>query len=133
MRELKLVKQLDKHGCTIACIAMLTGKSYFRMREILHDRLDQFRHFVEPTKIGLNCEPFRNALKDLFDIDSQFIKFYSLELLETTCAVTICSLAGPYAGQHTVIFDHIAGKILDPLDKITTLDNHNVANCISIC
>lgn len=132
MIELKLIKQMDKYGCTIACLSMLTGTPYFEMRDILHRRLDRLRKIVDPQDIGLSCRQLKNTLKHLFGIESEFIKFHSLERLETTCVLYICPLAGPYDSQHTIIYNHATNKILDPTSELRTLEDFNVTCCLSI-
>ncbi|KKL84766.1 hypothetical protein LCGC14_1961500, partial [marine sediment metagenome] len=58
----KIVKQLDRYGCTIACLSMILGIQYFELREILHKKVRRLRDYVtEPNSIGFNCVEFQNS------------------------------------------------------------------------
>jgi len=134
-RQLEFIEQLDQYGCTIACMAMIVGMSYFELREMMHRKMDKFRHgFVKPGNIGFGCIEFKLYLKQWFGISSEFIKFCDLDDLKQHCVLWIAPLTGPYTYIHAVVFDSCTRRILDPnlQDKIKNLDKHNVVCCIAI-
>ena len=137
MKKLKLVEQLDHWGCGIACLAMITRKSYFEIRNILHLKLPRMqRGPYEPIGIGLRCEETKEILEKIFNIPCEFIKFISLNELKKHCILVVSPLCGHHAGgSHGIIFDAKKNCILDPSDqlcKISNLNKHNVICCLEI-
>ena len=133
MKKLHLVKQLDKHGCTIACLATILGKPYFHIRAILHEKNARLRNrYVEPEYIGLNCREAQKALDQMFDQPCQFIQFVSCKQLAKHCILYLCPLEGCYDSIHTIVFDAQSRQILDPAGELKNLDKFNVVCCIEI-
>lgn len=133
MKKLKLVKQLDKYGCTIACLSMITEISYFDVRKILHQEIDRMKNkCVSPTEIGLNCLPLKEALEKIFNIPCRFIKFLSFSKLKKHCILYICPLMGAYEFVHTIVFDAKNRRIIDPMDNLKNLNEFNIICCIEI-
>lgn len=134
MKILKLVKQLDECGCTIACMSMITGIPYFEMRSRLHlECPDAMKDGTTNYKlIGLHCTEEKEFLEKIFGIPCRFIKFLSLNKLKKHCILSICGLKGE--GGHSVVFDAKTRCILNPLDgeEIKDLSEYNVKHCIEI-
>lgn len=133
MRKLKQIKQLDKYGCTIACLSMITKIPYFETRTILHEKIDRLKKASPLYKdIGLNCRELQEALINIFNIQCKFIKFSSLRKLKNHCILYICPLEGGYDYVHAVVFDVMKRRILDPSCRLKNLNEHNVLCCIEI-
>lgn len=134
MEKLQRVQQLDKHGCSIACLAMIVGKSYFQVRAILHETTEKLLNkFVLPENIGLHCRDLYEALNQTFDVSCKFIKFVSLTKLTKHCILYVCPLAGCYDYIHSVIFDAERHCIIDPFeDKNFDINEYNVICCIEV-
>ena len=134
MEEIKQVIQLDKYGCTIACMAMILDMQYFDLRKILHEKIDRLTGRTNPEFIGLNCGPMKDALETMFDVQCRFIKFESLGDLRKHCILFICPLGGCYVFVHTVIYDAQQKRLIDPdqRDTIASLENYNVVCCLEI-
>ena len=136
MKTLKLVKQLDECGCTIACMSMITGIPYFEMRSRLHLECSEEVQdgIINHEKIGLSCVEEQAILERIFEIPCRFIKFLSLNELRKHCILTICDLKG--RGYHSVVFDAKTRSILDPWNgkeiKGAYLNEYNVKCCIEI-
>lgn len=129
MKQLKIVKQLDQHGCSIACLAMVTGKPYFKIREIIHTNINRMGHgFVQPDAIGLGMSETIDLLAYKFNIQSKRIKFISLDKLTNHC-ILIMSYK---TYNHEVIFDAVSRCILDPLGKTIDLSKYKVTDCIEL-
>lgn len=132
MKKIKPVIQLDQYGCTIACLAMITEKSYFGIREILHQEVGRLVKNVPPQTIGLNSGTMLEVLSAIFNISCRFIKFSSLRALRNHCILYICPLSGHYGHVHAVVFDTKSRKLIDPGEKITDLESWNVICCIEV-
>lgn len=153
MRKLKLVKQIDTHGCGVACIAMISGKKYFEVREVLHSNIkrlmklpnfqnDIFSKDLEtgvstkicPCKydVGIYSSEFENVLKKCLGLQCSFIKFHSLRTIKKHCILFLVRLSGYEHGSHAVVFDAKSRRILDPCDELKNLDDHNVACCLQV-
>ena len=136
MEKIKPIKQLDKKGCTIACMAMVTDKSYFEIRAILHDEVDRLKKDspIPDILMGLYCNEFKDALEKIFDIRCKYIKFLSLKKLKKHCVLYLVPLSGHYGGSHTIVFDAVKRRIIDPFSSIEkiNLDEHNVSCCIEL-
>lgn len=135
MEKIKPVHQLDKYGCTIACISMVTGIPYFDIRTILHKEIDKFKTYVCPTLIGLNPGDLLEALKEIFDTPCRFIKFSSLRVLKNHCILYLCPLSGTHSGAHAIVFDAKSRKLIDtsPYGELSDLKDYNVTCCIELC
>lgn len=134
MKTLRLVKQLDECGCTIACMSMITGIPYFEIRSRLHSECsDAMKAGITDYKlIGLYCTEQQEFLEKIFGIPCRFIKFLSLNKLKKHCILSVCGLRGQ--GCHSIVFDAKIRCILDPWNgkEIKDLDKHNVKCCIEI-
>ncbi len=136
METLKLVKQLDEYGCTIACMSMITGIPYFEMRARLHLKCPSIMRdgTTNHRLIGLSCTQEQEILENVFRIPCRFIKFLSLNELKKHCILSICGLKG--RGGHSVIFDAKSRCILDPNGSLSggikDLSECNVTCCIEI-
>lgn len=142
MRKLELIRQMDKHGCTVACLATIVGEKYFAIREILHlnverlMELPQYRktavHLDACSGVGLYSHEFEDILKRCFKLRCSFVKFHSLQKLKKHCILFLVPLVSYEYGSHTVVFDAKSKCILDPSDEIENLDSHNVACCLQV-
>ncbi len=148
MKKLKRVIQADGKGCTIACLSMITGMKYFEMRQCLYDnarRIIYANNLVASVDgtVGLFHHELKEALKTLFNIDSQWIQFTSIAALKKHCILFLGDLG--HTGQHVVVFDAKARKILQPARGWTTnhkihtkntcgkfVHKNNVCNCLEI-
>lgn len=135
MRKIKLTRQLDQHGCTIACLSMITKIPYFQVRTILHNKIDRLKNYVYPTHIGLSCVDLQEALEKIFNIPCRFVKFLSLGKLKNHCILYICPITGCYnngGSVHAIIFDAKRRRLIDPAGELLNLKNHNIICCIMI-
>jgi len=133
MKKLKLVKQIDRHGCTIACLAMITGKPYFHIRTILHEKIDRLKNIpINPRGMGLYCNEFHIALTQIFKIPCKPIKFTSLRQLKNHCIIFTCPLTGNLTDTHAVVFDAENRCILDPMNQLKNLQEHNIYCCLEL-
>ncbi len=134
MEKLKRVHQLDKHGCTIACLAMLTDMSYFMVREMTQFKIPRLTNQapVHPEMIGLYPIEFRYILREIYDIPCRLIRFAPLKQTKKHCVLWITPLTWEGGGSHVIVFDAKRRRILDPMDYVKNLDQHNVACCLEI-
>ncbi len=133
MRKLKPVKKLDQYGCSLACIAMITGKSYFDIRDAAHKHMPRLQNvWVNFNMIGLYGNEMIGFLKSQFGITSRFVKFASLNTLKKHCILLVCKLDGDRTHGHGVVFDAKSRSILDPDCQISHLKNYNVFCCLEI-
>jgi len=134
MRKLKLVQQFDQCGCSIACVAMVTDMSYFMVREMTHLKVTRLvvQSPVPPHLIGLYGKELKDLLEDIYDIPCRFVKFSSLRQIKKHCILWITALAWKEGGSHVVVFDAEKRRILDPMNILKNLNEHNVACCLEI-
>ncbi len=120
MRELKHVLQLDNKGCTIACMAMIVDMRYFELRQLLSDNDKTIPYAYNKLRgkdghIGIYSSEFRDILKRLFNIESNWIQFTSTRSLKKHCVLYINKIdQHPGGGSHCMVFDAVQRKILDP-------------------
>jgi len=82
----------------------------------------------------------KSFLNNNFNIKSRFIKFNSLKNLKNNCILVLCSLdknigEGNEIVFHSVVYDNISKRILDP--DISDIDIHslflfNIVQCLEI-
>lgn len=133
MQKLKLVKQIDECGCSIACLAMVTGKPYFYIRTILHEKINRLRNIpISGHLIGLHPNELCDILLNVFKIPCQFIKFISFGRLKSNCILLLCPITGSLSAKHAVVFDATNRRILDPDSKCADLKEYNVYCCIEL-
>lgn len=133
MKKLKHIIKLDQYGCSIACIAMITNKSYFEIRDIVHKNVSRLKNkWSDHRYIGLYPQEMLDTLKSIFKRPCKFIKFSSLRKLKKHCILFICSIEGERTGGHAIIFDTKARRILDPDNMMKNLNGCNVFCCIEI-
>lgn len=133
MKKLKHIKKLDQYGCVLACLAMITGKSYFEIREAVHKSVPRFKNTWSNSQvIGLLSLEMINFLKLEFNISGKHIKFRSLRALKRHCILLILPLDGNITLGHGVVFDAKARCILDPDCKLSDLKDYNIYCCIEI-
>ena len=133
MKKLKHVKKLDQNGCTFACIAIITGKSYFEIRDAAHKYVPRlYNIWVDHHFLGLYAQEIIDFLKSGFGIQSKLIKFVSLRALKKHCVLFICPLNGDRRYGHGVVFDAKKCCIIDPDEILEDLKDWNVFCCIEI-
>lgn len=133
MRQLKLVKPLDMSGCSIACLATITNRSYFSTREVLHRDVARLKGVCVPSDhIGLYAEELSKVLTNSFKRPCREIKFISLKKLKKHCILIIHFPDWPKHRTHALVFDAKKRRILDPSCVITSLDNCSVRHCLEI-
>lgn len=118
---MNLIRQLDKGGCTTACIAMIGGTSYEHIRgNVFRDESHEMKRFLDSE----------------FNIKSRFIKFTKLKDIKNDCILVIAQLdlnIGPGCSLHAIVYDAKKKKILDPdISNIKDLSGHNVVQCLEI-
>jgi len=131
------VQQMDERGCTIACMAMITGVHYFDVRKVLHEHVDRLsQNVLDPTlgSIGVYCDEMQKVLEEHFGVKSKFVKFESLDALRKHCVLFICPVNWRYPGSgHAVVFDALQRRILDPSrESIDNIGEYNVYCCLEI-
>lgn len=128
MKHLNHVKQLDRLGCSLACLAMVTGKSYFAVREVAHQYVPRLKNIcIEPNYIGLYPMEMLALLKaEPFNISSQFIRFISLGRLQRHCILSLCPLNGDHLHTHAVVYDAVARCLIEPSGKPLDFKLYNV-------
>lgn len=135
MRRLKYVEQLDQYGCSIACLSMIIGKSYFQTREWLYKK-GISKCIVDPQNIGIYEQSFPNILLKYFKIKSNWIKFKSLSSLKNNCIMFVVpKIPCPPFVRHCIIYCAVNKKILDPAKHFkekSNLPDCNVAYCLEI-
>lgn len=134
MRKLKRVQQLDKYGCTIACLAMIIDKPYFATRETIQSKIERLSKQppVQPEFIGLYYTEFRDVLRYTFNIQCRFIKLSSLRQVKKHCVLWIVPLEWDGRIVHAMMFDAQKRCILDPMGLIKNLEEYNIASCLEI-
>lgn len=134
MRKLKRVQQLDQHGCTIACIAMIVDMSYFMVREMIQFKVARLEKQppVPPQLIGLYCEEISDVLGRIYKVPCKFVKFSSLRRMKKHCILWVTPLMWKECGTHVILFDADKRCILDPMNMLKKLDKYNVACCMEI-
>jgi len=133
IKKLKLVEQLDKDGCTTACLAMLLNKSYFDMRKYIHLNVERFKNHYNCYSCCLYFFEIKEIL-DKLKIKNEFIKFESFDKLKGHNILS-ASIIGPVHSAHSIIFDGKTRKILDPSRKSEydhIKHNYNIYKCIQI-
>jgi hypothetical protein len=126
------IHQVNESGCFIACVAILTGKSYYEAFQMLHPgkNIERFRDHniihesVEQgaienlQKIGIQARP------------SRLRRLKSLVRHGKKPAMLIMRWKDADPGCHSVIFDPETKKILDPAFfiplKFRTYERHLV-------
>ena len=133
---MRLVKQLDLSGCTVACVAMIANESYFGMREIIHKNVPRIRNIKLITSDTYNVGLYSHEIKELLQVmlkkPCKFVKFLSLEQITKHCILFIMDLEWNNSHSHCIVFDAKNKRILDPCNRIENLDKHNVACCLEI-
>ncbi len=136
MKNIKLVKQMDEHGCTIACLSMVTGVSYFQMRATMYEEVSRLRIRNDPLpyrQIGLTLTEMQDILVGAFRMKVRFIKFIDLKLLKKHCIIIVCGIdMDPTICGHAIVYDAKDKILVDPLNEITHLEEHNIISCMEI-
>ena len=138
MKSLRLVEQQYKDDCTIACLAMITGISYYRTQRILrrnaNKTISRLRFLKRCKRIEyIEWPKFIPILEDMFNISSRFIRFESLQNLKQHCILGVCNINGTFLKKsHAVVFDAKNRKILDPIGRREDLNQSNVFACLEI-
>lgn len=135
-KSLKLIYQLDPQGCGYACIAMITGKKYFQIREFASEIIPS----LSAEKIGMYISSpglLTNQVKSVLEylkIKCRWIKFESLNKLKHNAILFICSITdGDSIGGHAIVFDKTNKKLLDPgFGNKISLNNYNIYSCLEI-
>lgn len=137
--EMVLVQQLDREGCTIACLAMLLNCDYYEMRKKLDDLNHSFSHLLsrwgEPEFI-LTFYPKEicGVLLQL-RIISEYVKWYENEDKNDNNSTHILLLSPAKHPEYTHAVIYHDRMIYDPTkDKPqpNNLENFNVHCCIRV-
>lgn len=126
---MNLIKQLDREGCSTACVAMISGTCYEYVKEMacIITGSPNFRNDSHSMKRFLDNE---------FNIKSRFIKFNRLKDLKNDSILIVARIdlnLGPGCSVHAIVYDAKKKRILDPDDSdIKDLSNHNVIQCMEI-
>ncbi len=124
---------MDESGCSIACLAMITNRSYFSTREVLHQKVARLKNrFVEPMWIGLYAKELLEILTKLFKRPCREIEFTSLKKLKKHCILIVHISGQPIERTHSMIFDAKRRCIIDPLSQYDNLDNCSVRHCLEM-
>lgn len=134
MRSIKKVKSLDHYGCAIACLAMITNKSYFQMREKLNQVYDRHKYKITSfERLGIPVSDVYELLRTHLNVRCQGTKF--IMPMEKHCILLINPI-DPYLAQkflHAIVWDAKRKRILDPDGNDNSiLDNFNICCCIEI-
>ena len=106
---MKLVKQIDKTGCGIACVAMLAGITYSTVRRLMFPD-PKTREFYTSTN------DVRVALKQLgFDVANRLVPIRRNQLPPITENAIIKMNLKPNTGAwHWAVWDAERRRLLDP-------------------
>lgn len=108
---MKWIKQKHKHGCAVACLAMIAGIGYYKALALLHPNRS-------PRKSTLTTG--RSILNALFELNipSRFTSFnMSGENIKGLAHNAIIIYNNGDDMNHAVVYDADKKKILDPLNK----------------
>lgn len=105
---MKHVEQVDRSGCGIACVAMVTGKTYEEVRHIWLTKCDGEEELLTATgnAAGITNKQIERLLKACGAKNIQVIPFHN---------PLIRSVPGSYGMSHWVVIDGDGDK-LDPAD-----------------
>src|SRR5687768_2221892 len=103
---MRLVRQLDEYGCGLACVAMITGRSYSAIREALGD--DE----VGPTQLSDLKEVMR---RHRIRCGERLVPLRTRSPMDLPFDALL-KVNPRRAGRewHWVIWDHRRKRILDP-------------------
>lgn len=129
-----LVRQLDREGCVIACLAMVTGHTYYNMRK----KLDELKHLLPrwgspDFELKFKPKEIRTVLKS-FKIDTTYLKW---DEKNGTCILLVTPVKNPeYTHALVHIQGSVIGEIRDPMIygplTLSHLDHYNIHSCIGI-
>lgn len=142
--KMRLIKQLDRHGCTVACLAMLLNKDYYTIRQLLDLYTEILPRLAPPkdpkkSSVGFDLSMYPHEITQILKaldpgIECEYIKWeQSLKDLILLSVVPIDS----YRTAHAVVCDGEQEVIYDPMldEPIGTkeyLKDCNIVNAIQI-
>lgn len=131
MKSIKRVKSMDYYGCAVACLAMITDKSYFQMREKLSKVYDrQMGKIVRSEQLGIPITDLYDILRTHLHIRCVGAKF--VVPMKNHCILFLTPVNLRYF-THAVVWDAKKQRILDPdSDGKNILDDFNISYCIEI-